>query len=213
MWGLAHITVLTYIIFLLVPMWSQSDREACLDSLSHLMGHLNSWGAQWGTTFAPHPFPSVSAKQQNAKCIRSGLFGIPSSLLPTGNKVTKLYKQRHRHAPQPIHTMNGWEATHSICMQSFKPIASVSVKVTPKDRPGCKMVRVREGRHFVRTVSEALACMPTRMWFSISALSQQAHDKSGWPCLGVQCTHLMFHLLLLVPYAAALSVVDVKVLD
>lgn len=154
------------------------------------------------------PVLAPNNKMQNAF-----VFGIPSSLLPTGNKVTKHYKQRNRHAPQPIHTMNGWEATHSICMQSVKPIASVSGKVTPKDRPGCKMVRVREGRHFVGTVSEALACMPTRMWFSISALSQQAHDKSGWLCLGVQCTHLMFHLLLLVPYAAALSVVDDSLLD
>lgn len=81
-------------MFPLVTLWHQSEREVCLDSLNLSMGHLAGQRVLRGTTFAPHPFLRNSAPQKQCyACF--GLFGIPTPLLPSSNKVTKHSKQRN----------------------------------------------------------------------------------------------------------------------
>lgn len=81
-------------MFPLVTLCHQSEKEVCLDSLSLSMGHLAGQRVLRGTTFAPHPFLRDSApRKQCYACF--GLFGIPTPLLPSSNKVTKRSKQRN----------------------------------------------------------------------------------------------------------------------
>ena len=52
-------------VFLLVGIYGQSGREACLDSLNVFMGHLKSWQELCrGKTFSLHHFLCVTAQQK-----------------------------------------------------------------------------------------------------------------------------------------------------